>query len=535
MLLGAGAGDAVDLVARRPRAAEDSGCPFFVVHERLAGVTPSSPWSLPRASSPRRFLGGPRPSHAAPSAAERSRVRRARPVRARERDARARGAHRRAATTSSSGCPRPTPRSPSSAVRRHRRVAARRRRSAACRGARRRRGAGRRVAALPRAPASSRPCSARSPSPCSRRSTGPSPRTARSPCSSRPRSPTPSPGRRTTRASDASRASSRVSSPRGASSRRADLDAIVHNFLRRRARQADLRRRCRAGDAALGASSRRSAARVSSARVLVSQPLRALHSTRVLAMFPRSSTVVLVVGAVTGVLLARGAVGAPTAQSPRRARALPRRDCGGGDAAIRHRGPPTTTASPTSRTPHAGENPYEESAPSRPAVVRQPVVARDGMLRLPGGRFVMGSSSPRAPANERPARPTTVAPVLDRPHRGDRRRVPRLRRHRRLRPAGAHERDVHVSTPAIPSCRSRASTGATPTPTAASPASACRPSASGSTRRAAPVATSFPWGGVASCANAVTLVNDQSGRSCAGRRPASGRTRRARASSGSRI
>jgi formylglycine-generating enzyme required for sulfatase activity len=58
-----------------------------------------------------------------------------------------------------------------------------------------------------------------------------------------------------------------------------------------------------------------------------------------------------------------------------------------------------------------GDNPYEESAPvAHPAPYRTQVPLRDGMLKLPGGRFVMGSASPRAPINERPVRPVVVAP-----------------------------------------------------------------------------------------------------------------------------
>src|SRR5579871_6390853 len=56
------------------------------------------------------------------------------------------------------------------------------------------------------------------------------------------------------------------------------------------------------------------------------------------------------------------------------------------------------------------ENPYEEPKEARAAYSRQTVPARDGMLRLPGGRFVMGSSSSRAPVNEHPTRTVVVAP-----------------------------------------------------------------------------------------------------------------------------
>jgi formylglycine-generating enzyme required for sulfatase activity len=56
------------------------------------------------------------------------------------------------------------------------------------------------------------------------------------------------------------------------------------------------------------------------------------------------------------------------------------------------------------------DNPYDEAPTPRAGMARVAVVSQDGMLKLLGGRFVMGSSSPRAPANERPARAVTVAP-----------------------------------------------------------------------------------------------------------------------------
>jgi len=44
------------------------------------------------------------------------------------------------------------------------------------------------------------------------------------------------------------------------------------------------------------------------------------------------------------------------------------------------------------------------------AAVRQPAVLKDGMLRIVGGRFTMGSSDKLAQPNERPARVVTVPP-----------------------------------------------------------------------------------------------------------------------------
>ncbi len=57
-----------------------------------------------------------------------------------------------------------------------------------------------------------------------------------------------------------------------------------------------------------------------------------------------------------------------------------------------------------------GDNPYEEAPPVHPVASRIVVPVRDGMLRLPGGHFTMGSASAKAPPNERPVRAMTVAP-----------------------------------------------------------------------------------------------------------------------------
>lgn len=50
------------------------------------------------------------------------------------------------------------------------------------------------------------------------------------------------------------------------------------------------------------------------------------------------------------------------------------------------------------------------SATPRASVPRVVVASKDGMLRIPGGRFVMGSADRQAPANERPPRAVTLAP-----------------------------------------------------------------------------------------------------------------------------
>lgn len=56
--------------------------------------------------------------------------------------------------------------------------------------------------------------------------------------------------------------------------------------------------------------------------------------------------------------------------------------------------------------PAPTREPKEKPAP----IVRQTVVVKDGMARIPGGRFTMGSADRSAPANERPPRVVVVPP-----------------------------------------------------------------------------------------------------------------------------
>ncbi len=160
------------------------------------------------------------------------------------------------------------------------------------------------------------------------------------------------------------------------------------------------------------------------------------------------------------------------------------------------------------------DNPYDDSPRPHPTVPRQHVTLRDGMLRLPGGRFVMGSSNPHAPPNERPARPQSLPPFWI-----DRTEVT----------VGAYRSCVEAGP-----CARPARTSATCTFDAGDPE---RPVSCVHWRDAdaycrfsgkrlpsemeweyaarGRLAVAFPWGSRASCTEAVTLINDQSGLSCA--------------------
>ncbi len=160
------------------------------------------------------------------------------------------------------------------------------------------------------------------------------------------------------------------------------------------------------------------------------------------------------------------------------------------------------------------ENPYDDApAPRLPTARAAVVLSQDGMLRLPGGRFVMGSSSPGAPANERPARPATVAPFWI-----DRTEVT----------VGAYRACVEAGACQPPARASSACTYAAGDPDLPVSCVHWRDAAAYCQYAGKRLPTereweyaargtsmaSFPWGGPPSCSNAVTLAGEKTGRAC---------------------
>jgi len=213
-------------------------------------------------------------------------------------------------------------------------------------------------------------------------------------------------------------------------------------------------------------------------------------------MFNRSSLLVVSAAALVGVALA----GAANAVS-------------GGSAAAGH--DESESADPRQAT--SSDNPYDDMAPAiRSGLARILVPSQDGMLRIPGGRITVGSSNTKAPANERPARSVTVAPFwIDRTevtvgaYRAcvDAGACPPPARASGTCTYAAGEDDLPVSCVSWSSAEAYCRYAKKRLPSELEWEDAARGS----------LAVPFPWGGAPSCSNAVTLLNERTGRTCAPR------------------
>lgn len=177
------------------------------------------------------------------------------------------------------------------------------------------------------------------------------------------------------------------------------------------------------------------------------------------------------------------------------------------------------TAGPSEGDGDDGDRPATPTPATKdPAFQRPPVVLEDGMLRIPGGRFTMGTSDKNAPPNERPARNVAVAPFwIDRTEvavgayracveRGACARPPRTS------PTCTYD----LGDPGLPvSCVPWASANAyclavnKRLPREVEWENAARGTMS----------AKYPWGGAHGCGVAATLAGETTNRACSGKRP----------------
>lgn len=167
-----------------------------------------------------------------------------------------------------------------------------------------------------------------------------------------------------------------------------------------------------------------------------------------------------------------------------------------------------------------GDHPPPQAAPTtKPAPFqRQPATFKDGMLRIPGGRFTMGSSDKNAPANERPARAIAVPPFwIDRTEVTVAAYRACVERGACARPSRASPMcTFDLGDPNLPvSCVSWASANAYCL--AVNKRLPREVEWENAARGTTPI--KYPWGSGHGCGVAATLAGETTNRACSGKRP----------------
>lgn len=179
--------------------------------------------------------------------------------------------------------------------------------------------------------------------------------------------------------------------------------------------------------------------------------------------------------------------------------------------------PPASTAPPEADGDE-GDHPAPGPSTKPTPFQRQPAVLKDGMLRIPGGRFTMGTSEKNAPPNERPARSVAVPAFWI-----DRTEVT-VAAYRACVDRGACARPSRTSPmctfelgdPQLPvSCVSWSSANAFCL--AVGKRLPREVEWENAARGTTPIR--YPWGGGHGCGVAATLAGETTNRSCSGKRP----------------
>jgi formylglycine-generating enzyme required for sulfatase activity len=210
--------------------------------------------------------------------------------------------------------------------------------------------------------------------------------------------------------------------------------------------------------------------------------------------------------------------GLPQASAPSAAAAASSGAAGAGAGGAAGTSTPPASAAPPEADGDEGDHPAAGPTTKPTPFQRQPAVLKDGMLRIPGGRFTMGTSDKNAPPNERPARSVAVPAFWI-----DRTEVT-VAAYRACVERGACARPLRTS----PMCTF--DLGDPQLPVSCVPWSSANAFClavgkrlprevewENAARGTTPIR--YPWGGGHGCGVAATLAGETTNRSCSGKRP----------------